>query len=367
MSETSIFNTENISKTRHEWFREYSSQRRDKLVDLCNLSNIELQGYVKKSVLIDLLMERHKRGYRKKKVGEATNEATNNTVAPARRKTSLKRRVASRLTYPKQFSGSLDMKQGPRDYMEDTYVVAKYDDMTLYGVFDGHGGDEVSRLLPKLVSEGLLKGLPPHIRYQTGGVKNHISKTMYEIDHNLSKRQDAKEAGSTATMLLHIPPMAYLINIGDSRTLLAKKRQNGGYSLCKATVDHKPDQTQEYNRIVQTGGKVTHEIDDDARVDGVLAMSRAIGDHELKYHTTQQQLPQYGPVSSHPDIYSVNLEKDGKYIAILASDGLWDVVDNDKALKYSHHFGPESAATPLTQYALKNHSMDNITTLVAML
>ena len=69
--------------------------------------------------------------------------------------------------------------------------------MTLYGVFDGHGGDEVSRLLPKLVSEGLLKGLPPHLRYQTGGVKNHISKTMYEIDHTLSKRDDAREAGST--------------------------------------------------------------------------------------------------------------------------------------------------------------------------
>ena len=40
MSETSIFDLENNSKTRHEWFREYSSQRRDKLVDLCNLSNI---------------------------------------------------------------------------------------------------------------------------------------------------------------------------------------------------------------------------------------------------------------------------------------------------------------------------------------
>ena len=56
-----------------------------------------------------------------------------------------------------------------------------------------------------------------------------LSKTMYEIDHTLSKRDDAREAGSTATMLLHIPPMAYLINIGDSRTLLAKKRQNGGF------------------------------------------------------------------------------------------------------------------------------------------
>ena len=189
MSETSIFDLENTSKTRHEWFREYSSQRRDKLVDLCNLSNIELQGYVKKSVLIDLLMERHKRGYRKKKTTSQSNDTI--TSAPARRKTSLKRRVASRLTYPKQFSGSLDMKQGPRDYMEDTYVVAKYDDMTLCGVFDGHGGDEVSRLLPKLVSEGLLKGLPPHLRYQTGGVKKHISKT-YINKYNKSKKNSKK-------------------------------------------------------------------------------------------------------------------------------------------------------------------------------
>ena len=58
-------------------------------------------------------------------------------------------------------------------------------------------------------------------------------------------------------------------------------------------------------------------MDDDARVDGVLQLClRFLGDHELKYHKSQHQIPQYGPVSSHPDIYSVNLEKDGKYMAI---------------------------------------------------
>ena len=124
--------------------------------------------------------------------------------------------------------------------------------------------------------------------------------------------------------------------------------------------------SEEHERIVQSGGSVSQEMDDDARVDGVLAMSRALGDHELKYYTHPQS-QEYGPVSSRPEIQSISLENDQKYLAVLASDGLWDVVDNEKALKYVHHFGVAQAAKPLTSFALEKGSSDNITTLVVQL
>ena len=43
------------------------------------------------------------------------------------------------------------------------------------------------------------------------------------------------------------------------------------------SVDHKPDLSNERNRIEQCGGYV-----DENRVNGILNLSRSIGDHEYK-------------------------------------------------------------------------------------
>src|SRR5258708_37754680 len=37
--------------------------------------------------------------------------------------------------------------QGKRPYQEDRYFIADVPDGTIFGVFDGHGGDEVSSIL----------------------------------------------------------------------------------------------------------------------------------------------------------------------------------------------------------------------------
>ena len=55
--------------------------------------------------------------------------------------------------------------------------------------------------------------------------------------------------------------------------LLLKKRKNQtsqGYQIVLETQDHKPNLTREYQRIVQAGGRVTKEEDDDYRVNDVL-------------------------------------------------------------------------------------------------
>ena len=98
------------------------------------------------------------------------NSATQtlNPINSVRRKTSLRKKPSIKLVYlAKPPHGSVCAEQGPREYMEDTFVVAKYDDMVLYGVFDGHGGDYVSKKLPNLMAERLMKGLPSSIRYKT--------------------------------------------------------------------------------------------------------------------------------------------------------------------------------------------------------
>jgi protein phosphatase 1L len=79
-------------------------------------------------------------------------------------------------------------------------------------------------------------------------------------------------------MLLSMISNGYygISNLGDSCAHLLK--QNG--SLTKLTDDQTPSRSDEYERIVRNNGFVTMK-DGVARVDGSLAVSRAIGD--LKY------------------------------------------------------------------------------------
>ena len=79
-----------------------------------------------------------------------------------------------------------------------------------------------------------------------------------------------------------------------------------------------PDRPDEFERIQAAGGRVIFW--DGARVFGVLAMSRAIGDSYLKPF-----------VIADPEV-RVMERKDGEdEFLILASDGLWDVVSNEVA------------------------------------
>ena len=101
---------------------------------------------------------------------------------------------------------------------------------------------------------------------------------------------------------------------------------------------------------------------DGARVLGMLAMSRAIGDNYLKPY-----------VIAEPEV-TVTERTDGDECLILASDGLWDVVSNDTACGVARmclRASPESSDTAcsdasilLTKLALARHSSDNVSVVV---
>ena len=90
-----------------------------------------------------------------------------------------------------------------------------------------------------------------------------------------AKAQKLK-AGSTLLLGLVKDGSFTVANIGDSTALTIK--QSG--KMLKLTDEQTPNRDDEYNRIVRNNGLVTIK-DDVARVDGSIAVSRAIGD--LKY------------------------------------------------------------------------------------
>jgi serine/threonine protein phosphatase PrpC len=70
-------------------------------------------------------------------------------------------------------------------------------------------------------------------------------------------------------------------NAGDSRAVLAKWQDNYLRAI-DMSIDHKPELSNEKNRIEECGGYV-----DENRVNGILNLSRSIGDHEYKMTKTR--------------------------------------------------------------------------------
>ncbi len=81
------------------------------------------------------------------------------------------------------------------------------------------------------------------------------------------------------------------------------------------SIDHKPNNNDERERIENAGGVVVWA--GTWRVGGVLAVSRAFGDKPLKKY-----------VISSPYVREEHLAHEDEFL-ILASDGVWDVLTNE--------------------------------------
>ncbi|XP_042485695.1 probable protein phosphatase 2C 75 [Macadamia integrifolia] len=118
--------------------------------------------------------------------------------------------------------------------------------------------------------------------------------------------------GSTAVVAVLTTDTILVANCGDSRAVLSR----GGRAIPLST-DHKPDRPDELARIEAAGGRVIYLSG--ARVLGILAMSRALGDKYLK-----------PIVISEPELTITERTPEDECL-ILASDGLWDVLSNELA------------------------------------
>lgn len=118
------------------------------------------------------------------------------------------------------------------------------------------------------------------------------------------------------------------------------------------------------DRIERCGGKIVYW--NGARVMGILAMSRAIGDLGFR---------RYGVICD-PEVMTQPRSIDDEYL-LLATDGLWDVLTNEEAYRIIHHcfktdqskaesrqICAQNASNKLTKIAIDRGSRGNITVVV---
>ena len=120
-----------------------------------------------------------------------------------------------------------------------------------------------------------------------------------------------ESSGSTAVVALVTPAFELIAaNVGDSRIVLSA---NG--EAIPLSTDHKPTVAAETARIRQAGGFV-----EAGRVNGALALSRAVGDFEYKKNANLG--PEAQMVTAYCDITERKLNPEDEFI-VMACDGKW--------------------------------------------
>jgi serine/threonine protein phosphatase PrpC len=156
--------------------------------------------------------------------------------------------------------------------------------------------------------------------------------------------------GTTATVCLvrqeRGERVLYTANVGDSKAYLISS-----FGVRQITYEHKGTDPREQQRIQEMGG-----ICIAGRVSGSLAVTRALGDWQMKGDG----------VISRPHVERYTLTVDDRLL-VIASDGLWDVVQEHELGKYATIDDVRSISIELLTTALQRDTKDNIAIMVVRL
>uniref|UniRef100_UPI00358E4569 protein phosphatase 1A-like n=1 Tax=Myxine glutinosa TaxID=7769 RepID=UPI00358E4569 len=242
----------------------------------------------------------------------------------------------------------LSSMQGWRVEMEDAHTAVLglprgLRSWSFFAVYDGHAGSRVAtfcseHLLRHITSNTNFKGLSDSLvdeaeelekgdelqepdEPEVESVLKGIHSGFLQIDERMRSisevRSGSDRSGSTAVAMMVSPQRLYFINCGDSRAVLSRAG-----AVHFSTEDHKPCNPREKERIQNAGGSVMIQ-----RVNGSLAVSRALGDFD--YKSVDGKGPTEQLVSPEPDVCALERD-DADEFAVLACDGIWDVMSNEE-------------------------------------
>lgn len=281
--------------------------------------------------------------------------------------------------------------QGYRDNMEDQHLIRfelrNHADCSVFGVFDGHGGDLTSEFVRDTLV-GLLEDTEHFddeslvrcvrqldmkwIEFEKGRKQDQERQKEQEalqftMDSDAEESSDVEDEAEADPVPVDLHPMQAVstneygcvgstmvfslvqwdpssdsyrittVNLGDSRAILLRRQEDkqeaeeededsataGRFRLVELSKDHKPDNPEEKARIEKAGGHVQFN-----RVDGDLALSRAIGDVRYKLNDTLP--PEEQKISCVPTI-SHQTCRAGDYLMVYC-DGIVECKDNEDVL-----------------------------------
>ncbi|XP_041058360.1 protein phosphatase 1F isoform X1 [Carcharodon carcharias] len=220
-----------------------------------------------------------------------------------------------------------------------------------FAVFDGHGGVDAAvyaatHLHVNLVHQEVFSTQPDEA----------LRRAFKQTDEMFLQRAKRKKlrSGTTGVAALIIGDLLHVAWLGDSQVMMVRQ------GLVMTLMDpHKPENESEKQRIEDLGGCVVFL--GCWRVNGTLAVSRAIGDIDQKPY-----------ISGDADSASFKLDGTEDYI-VLACDGFFDGIEPSKVVDLVQEHLQENAgdgstvAETLVAAAKEGGSSDNITVVLVFL
>ncbi|KUF78374.1 protein phosphatase 2C 52 [Phytophthora nicotianae] len=272
---------------------------------------------------------------------------------------------------------------------------------SFYALFDGHSGVRAAtfsnqRLVPYLTS---------HEAFMSD-TRLAFEECFAQIDKEFLQKaeEESLDDGTTAAVVLIRGNRLITANIGDCRAVVSI----GGQAL-DIIEEQTPGRPDERERIEKQGGWVKEErelqlsklhsmdlsdpeIQQRAervvkwvtiyRVNGELAVSRAIGDIDYKGEALSKYeywaFPEghdrvfHGDlVISVPECQEIEITPEFDFL-ILACDGLWDTIKSKEAVKYvadrlNEGYSAKQASQSLANLAIRSGSSDNVSVVIVLL
>jgi len=216
----------------------------------------------------------------------------------------------------------------------------------MFAVFDGHAGGRASKFL----SAGFSDVLTQDPVFDTN-ISFALKRSYLVANEQFLKQAERMKLHDGSCGLTCILREGKLIaaNVGDCRAVIVHRN-----NPLQITTDHKPYDQEERKRIAALGGTVVYSMGT-ARVNGVLAVSRAFGNRSIKH-----------VIRADADIFVRDFAVGDEFL-VIASDGLWDVLQNKDVCDICRQFEAQGArriAEELVTNALCRGTMDNTTAIV---
>ncbi len=185
---------------------------------------------------------------------------------------------------------------------------------------------------------------------------NHLTEMFFEsiIDlqteiNNAVVTRMYQSSGATFNASLQVSGNVITANVGDSRAILIERNNPTLPFAARAlSWDHKPNDTLEKSRIEKMGGFVSS----DNRLQGRLALSRALGDVVFDA---------YG-ISHEPDLTTIKINNTQEAYIINCCDGVTDVMRETEIIGFFNNIDiKDNPANLLRREAYMRGSSDNIT------
>eukprot|EP00055_Hartaetosiga_balthica_P000593 m.136980 g.136980 ORF g.136980 m.136980 type:complete len:561 (+) comp11117_c0_seq1:42-1724(+) len=286
--------------------------------------------------------------------------------------------------------------------LEDRHSERAIDNVgVLVGMFDGHSGfqasDVLSNFLPNYINNRLKVSGSNEATFLDMNNAQAVSTALQEafeafdndftsVVPKLALKENDMElmdafvkpafAGAVAVVALLDANNIYVANTGDCRAVLGIKREASSsneikYGALPLSNDQTGDTPSEIARIRREHPdepKCVYK----GRILGRLQPSRAFGDSKFKWAAesirkvpntrvpSHSLTPPY--VTARPEVLHTRRNQSHRFI-ILATDGIWDVVDNTQAVNVVGEAlekgqTADSAAATLTMFAMEEYSRE---------